>query len=84
MAQGSVKVKAKAKVPTRPTGPQRGNRVIKPKKNKLIQQTKIKHKAASGLVAKTEKTLGDKAGHLELLRGGKNTKSGSVGDKGKK
>jgi hypothetical protein len=58
----------------RPTGPQRGSRVIKPKKANLIAQNKIKKKASAGLVVQTEKMLGEKAGHLEMLRGGKKDK----------
>ncbi|KAF1968022.1 hypothetical protein BU23DRAFT_394786, partial [Bimuria novae-zelandiae CBS 107.79] len=55
----------------RPTGPQRGTRIIKPKKASLISQNKLKKKATSQLTAKTEKLLAEKAGHLEVLRGGK-------------
>lgn len=43
--------------------------MIKPKKASLIKAHKIAHKASSALTAKTEKVLGDKAGHLEVLRG---------------
>ncbi|KAF2748556.1 hypothetical protein M011DRAFT_392969, partial [Sporormia fimetaria CBS 119925] len=55
----------------KPTGPKRGSRVIKPKKASLISQQKVKKKVISGLTAQTEKMLGEKAGHLEMLRGGK-------------
>ena len=48
--------------------------MIKPKKAKLISQQKIKKKHSAGLTAQTEKMLGEKAGHLELLRGGKKDK----------
>ncbi|PSN64984.1 hypothetical protein BS50DRAFT_635814 [Corynespora cassiicola Philippines] len=72
MAQGLVKNKpsGSSKKPTA-HGPKRGNRVIKPKKASLIQQNKIKKKSTSGLTAKTEKLLAEKAGHLEMLKGGK-------------
>lgn len=56
------------------SGPKRGSRVIKPKKASLIAQNKIKKKHAAGLTAQTEKMLGEKAGHLEVLRGGKKDK----------
>lgn len=56
------------------TGPRPGAKVIKPKKAKLIQQEKIKKKSAAGLVGTTEKFLAEKAGHLEILRGGKKDK----------
>jgi hypothetical protein len=53
---------------------QRGTRVIKPKNASIIKQNKIKHKSSSGLVGQTEKLLAQKAGHLELLKGGKRDK----------
>ena len=40
----------------------------------------MKQKHSSALTAMTERTLGAKAGHLELLKGGKRNKDG---DKGK-
>jgi hypothetical protein len=40
----------------------------------LITQNKIKKKSAAGLVGTTEKFLAEKAGHLEILRGGKKDK----------
>ncbi|KAF2274385.1 uncharacterized protein EI97DRAFT_435220 [Westerdykella ornata] len=76
MAQGAIKKANKASSARKPsqTGPKRGSRVIKPKKASLISQQKIKKKVAAGLTAKTEKLLGEKAGHLEMLRGGKKEK----------
>jgi hypothetical protein len=56
------------------TGPKPGARVIKPKKASIISQNKIKHKSAAGLVGVTEKFLAEKAGHLEILKGGKRDK----------
>ncbi|KAF1954997.1 hypothetical protein CC80DRAFT_566180 [Byssothecium circinans] len=53
---------------------QRGSRIIKPKKASLISQNKIKHKSTAGLTGKTEKMLAAKAGHLEMLKGGKREK----------
>ncbi|GAB7344671.1 hypothetical protein MBLNU457_3152t1 [Dothideomycetes sp. NU457] len=72
MAQGAVKSKA-PKVPKKPkqTGPSTGNRVIKPKKAALIKQNNMKKKQSSGLSATIEKSMAEKAGHLEMLRGGK-------------
>lgn len=81
MAQGAVKPR-KSTAPKKPTGPQRGNRVIKPKKAPLISQNKLKKKATSQLTGKTEKLLAEKAGHLEVLRGGK--KDGRIGGEKKK
>jgi hypothetical protein len=54
--------------------PKRGSRIIKPKKASLISQNKIKKKSAAGLVGQTEKLLAEKAGHLEMLKGGKRDK----------
>ncbi|RMZ68478.1 ribosomal s25 [Pyrenophora seminiperda CCB06] len=82
MAQGAVK-KSKAAAPKKPTQRvQRGARVIKPKKTSIITQNKIKHKSSSGLVGQTEKLLAQKAGHLEMLKGGKRDKK-EGGDKKK-
>ncbi|GAB7347370.1 hypothetical protein MBLNU459_g4303t1 [Dothideomycetes sp. NU459] len=71
MAQGIVKKSNAAPKKTRPALPQRGTRVIKPKKAALIKQQQIKKKTSSGLTAMTEKALAEKAGHLEMLKGGK-------------
>ncbi|EPS27862.1 UPF0390 protein [Penicillium oxalicum] len=49
----------------------RGPRQIAPKKQALIRQAKMTKKLTSGLVTKTERSLATKAGHLELLAGGK-------------
>jgi hypothetical protein len=61
---------------------QHGARVIKPKKASIISQNKIKHKSSAGLVGQTEKLLAQKAGHLEILKGGKKDKK-EGGDKKK-
>ncbi|KAJ4991196.1 hypothetical protein SVAN01_03324 [Stagonosporopsis vannaccii] len=83
MAQGAVKKAKPAAAARKPskTGPRPGQKVIKPKKASLIQQNKIKKKSAAGLVGTTEKFLAEKAGHLEILRGGKKDKK--EGAKGK-
>jgi hypothetical protein len=52
--------------------------VIKPKKTSIISQNKIKHKSSAGLVGQTEKLLAEKAGHLEMLKGGKRDKKEAV------
>lgn len=76
MAQGAVKSKSKAKpsstssqTPRRIT--KKGSRFIAPKKVTLAKQQKASKKLSAGLIAKTEKMLGERAGHLELLTGGK-------------
>ena len=48
--------------------------MIAPKKAGLVREEKLKKKVASGLINATERSLAAKAGHLELLRGGKKDK----------
>ncbi|KAJ5179499.1 UPF0390 protein [Penicillium capsulatum] len=71
----SAKRTASANSRTKP-----GPRQVAPKKASLIRQQKLNKKLTSGLVAKTERSLASKAGHLEMLAGGKKDKDG----KGKK
>ncbi|CAI6337861.1 unnamed protein product [Periconia digitata] len=79
MAQGAPK-KASKPHTSSTTKHKKGNnpnhraRVIKPKKANLITQQSIKKKATSGLAGKTERMLAEKAGHLEMLEGGKRDK----------
>ncbi|KAF2678899.1 hypothetical protein K458DRAFT_247622, partial [Lentithecium fluviatile CBS 122367] len=74
MVQGAVKKSSKPTTKKPINLPKRGSRVIKPKKATLISQSKIKKKHTAGLIGKTEKLLASKAGHLEMLRGGKKDK----------
>jgi len=46
----------------------------------LIKQKKLKKKLSAGLIAKTERNLAERAGHLELLGGGKNKKKKDGGN----
>ncbi|TGO39378.1 hypothetical protein BHYA_0055g00300 [Botrytis hyacinthi] len=55
-------------------GPKKGQRVIKAKKDGLRRSEVLRKKHSAGLTALTEKTLGAKAGHLELLGVGKKSK----------
>jgi len=57
---------------------QTGNKVIKPKKAVLVRANTIHKKHTAGLQAVTEKTLAGRAGHLELLRGGKEDRKRSI------
>lgn len=57
---------------------QTGNKVIKPKKAVLVRANTIHKKHTAGLQAVTEKTLAGRAGHLELLRGGKKDRKQSI------
>ncbi|KAL5339335.1 hypothetical protein BJX70DRAFT_364059 [Aspergillus crustosus] len=77
MAQGLLKKSKPATTSKRSKtlGPKKGtNGTIAPKKASLIRQQKITKKLTSGLVAKTERNLAQRAGHLELLAGGKKDK----------
>lgn len=59
----------------------KGARTFKTKNVKLAKQQKMTKKFSAGMINQTEKMLGEKAGHLELLAGGR--KKGGDG-KGKK
>ncbi|KAF2755145.1 hypothetical protein EJ05DRAFT_503453 [Pseudovirgaria hyperparasitica] len=82
MAQGAIKKKAVASKKPAALGPKRGgNRVIAPKKSSLIKKQKIVKKNCGALTAMTEKSLAQKAGHLELLAGGKKDKKKAEAEK---
>ncbi|KAL8892697.1 MAG: hypothetical protein Q9205_000189 [Flavoplaca limonia] len=79
MAQGLLKKASSTKTSTsskRPSalGPKKGARAIAPRKKKLVDQKKLTKKYSAGLIRKTESSLAEKAGHLEMLRGGKKSK----------
>ncbi|KAI4600811.1 hypothetical protein KJ359_012973 [Pestalotiopsis sp. 9143b] len=76
MAQGAVKPKGFAVKPTKPNPAKtkKGARVAKPKK--ATSAAKIQKKYSSGLVAQTERLLGERAGHLEMIGKGRD-KSGA-------
>ncbi|KAJ5625867.1 hypothetical protein N7510_002176 [Penicillium lagena] len=85
MAQGIIKKTTKPSAgprrpPSKTTKP--GPRQVAPKKISLIKQNKLNKKISSGLVAKTERTLAQKAGHLEILAGGKKSKAKAGDNKG--
>ncbi|OGE51683.1 hypothetical protein PENARI_c012G09610 [Penicillium arizonense] len=72
MVQGSLKKAAPATAGRKPAKTTRpGVRQVAPKKANLIKQRKLTKKLTSGLVGKTERSLATKAGHLEILAGGK-------------
>ena len=72
MAQGAVKKSAKpATAGKSKQQAKKGARVAKPKKSKTSSADKMQKKYAAGLVSKTEKLLGERAGHLELIGKGK-------------
>ncbi|ERF75378.1 hypothetical protein EPUS_00171 [Endocarpon pusillum Z07020] len=71
MAQGTVKTKtSKPSKPSRTSKnsiTKKGARTIAPKKTFLMKQQKMTKRFSAGLTAKTEKMLGEKVGHLEML-----------------
>ncbi|KAI1091013.1 hypothetical protein F5B19DRAFT_493833 [Rostrohypoxylon terebratum] len=73
MAQGAVKPKKASAAPAgrkaKPQPPKKGARVTKAKKASAAD--KMQKKFAAGMVAKTEKLLGERAGHLELIGKGR-------------
>lgn len=69
MPQGTVKTKAK--VPPTKNGSRKAA-VAKPKSKTTA--ARLQKKITAGMAAKTEKLLGQRAGHLELLGHGKRSK----------
>ncbi|KAI1805128.1 hypothetical protein F4811DRAFT_552107 [Daldinia bambusicola] len=75
MAQGAVKPKkpsagsAGRKAKPQPPKTKKGARVTKAKNASAAD--KLQRKLAGGMVAKTEKLLGERAGHLELIGKGR-------------
>jgi Protein of unknown function (DUF2462) len=62
----------------------KGSRTIAPKNAKLAKQQKMTKKFSAGLINETERMLGAKAGHLEMLGGGKRKADGSSSGSSKK
>ncbi|KAI5288988.1 hypothetical protein KEM55_008324 [Ascosphaera atra] len=69
MAQGAPKkVKAKTATESRKHSyTKKGRGLAAPRKTKLAKQQKLTKKLTSGLTAKTEEMLAERAGHMELL-----------------
>ncbi|TID19471.1 hypothetical protein E6O75_ATG06809 [Venturia nashicola] len=79
MAQGSIKkattgLGSKSKKPASTALTRRGSRIIAPKKAKIVRRRELTKAHSSGLNAMTERNLAEKAGHLEMLVGGKKGK----------
>lgn len=70
MVQGSIKPSARTKVAKPTHSKKQAAKVAKPKKTKA-NMDKVHKKFTSGLTAKTEALLGERAGHLELIGKGK-------------
>ncbi|KAG9244427.1 hypothetical protein BJ878DRAFT_460303 [Calycina marina] len=86
MAQGTIKSKKLTTATARGSGgrntvlgPKKGARTIAPRKSVLVRNAGMTKKHSSGLTAMTERTLGAKAGHLEILKGGKKNKDAKDG-----
>ncbi|KAL1304065.1 hypothetical protein AAFC00_000500 [Neodothiora populina] len=71
MAQGTVKQKVVEPKKRKDPGSSRGARIVKPKKAALVKQNNLKKKHSAGLISLTEKRLAERAGHLEMIKGGK-------------
>ncbi|EXJ94608.1 hypothetical protein A1O1_03004 [Capronia coronata CBS 617.96] len=90
MAQGLIKKPSKTTASKSSSAiTKKGSRTITPKKTKLLKQAKLNKKLTSGLTAKTEAMLGERAGHLEMLGHGRKKgvaggKAGSGKNSGKK
>ncbi|MCJ1412557.1 hypothetical protein MMC19_006654 [Ptychographa xylographoides] len=86
MAQGAVKKSKATTAARRPNilGPKKGARTIAPRRTSLVKQKKITKKHSAGLINKTERSLAEKVGHLEMLAGGKKKGKGGEGKKAKK
>jgi hypothetical protein len=77
MVQGApkkAKTSANKPIRSKALGPRPGVKVIKAKNAKLIANNKMLKKARGGLTGATERLLAGKAGHLEMLAGGKRDK----------
>ncbi|KAI1344674.1 hypothetical protein F5Y15DRAFT_410376 [Xylariaceae sp. FL0016] len=85
MPQGTVKKSTGGSKATprhnKPQPTKKGARVVKAKRGSKAD--KMTKKLNAGLVAKTEKLLGERAGHLELIGAGKKNRD-KEGDKDKK
>lgn len=89
MAQGAIKAKPKPKPNSKPSRTasgitKKGSRFIPPKKAALVKVQKANKKLSAGLAARTEKMLGERAGHLEMLAGTKKERKSNQDIKSKK
>jgi len=89
MAQGQIK---KTSAPTLKSSSRNNNAGVtkkglgdkNPKKARLAKAVKINKKFTAGLTAQTEKMLGEKAGHLEMIGKGRKKGNDATGIHGKK
>lgn len=81
MAQGQIKKSSTAAKSASRGGAgntQKGLGVKKSKKSNLIKAAKINKKFTSGLIGQTERMLGERAGHLEMIGKGRTKNKDSV------
>lgn len=76
MAQGPVKAKATAPKQAKKSKPANKSKVSKKGKRAGIENSRVTKKFTAALVGRTEKLLGERAGHLELVGKGKKTEEG--------
>lgn len=91
MAQGAIKKKSSSgsvgsggrkRSQKAAVAPKKGKRSIAPRKTALVKARGITKKYSSNLTNETERNLAQKAGHLELLQGGKKKGGGGGVEKG--
>lgn len=73
MVQGTVKKLGRVGTPKVVHSKRQASKVVKPKSSKT-NVDKVHRKFTSGMAAKTEALLGERAGHLELIGQGKKGK----------
>lgn len=72
MAQGNIKLKAKAapRVTKKQKNPKNyAPKIIKPKKGKAVQAQKLAKVQQGQLMTSTEKLIASRVGHLEVIKG---------------
>lgn len=71
MAQGAIKQSSKPAKAKATHSKKQASKVSKPKKAPKANPDKVHRKFTSGMAARTEAVLGERAGHLELIGKGK-------------
>ncbi|RPA77583.1 hypothetical protein BJ508DRAFT_364382 [Ascobolus immersus RN42] len=79
MPQGILKPRKPSTLPSKAksgykagnSGLKKGGRVLPPKQKGLKRSWELQKKCSGGIIKQTEKSLAAKAGHLEILKGGK-------------
>jgi hypothetical protein len=74
MAQGTIKMSTKAAATKVAHSKKQASKITKPKQRSKGNPDKVHRKFTSGMTARTEALLGERAGHLELIGQGKKGK----------